>query len=282
MSLTCITKIFLESCKSGDLDQVKQCIEAGVDVNAQTDDGCNFALNYAAGLNNLKLCDLLLDHPDIDVNIRNTWLQTALMKSCSMGHVDVTKKLLQSPNIDVNHQDKYGDTSAIRAVCNNNIDCLRLLTEMKQVDWNVRDNIGFTAPMWAVSREREEVVDLLVELENIDWNIRSNNGESALTLALKNENYGILERLVTLPKLELNADYLKSQCVYNIAVRMFKTHIAEMMNVEDNNTAEKNITELVFALKNNMDNFSKLLLSTPSHVDILFLCLIFSSNDDKL
>ena len=119
---------------------------------------------------------------------------------------------------------------------------------------------------------------MLMEVENIDWNIRSNNGDSALTLALKNGDFRSLEKLLTLPKLEIDVENLKSQCVYSTAIKMFKTHISKMMDIEENDTVEKNITELVFALKYNMDNFSKLLLSTPSHVDILILCLIFSSN----
>ena len=275
------TKIFLESCDNGDLGKVKDSIEAGVDVNCQTGVGHYFALGYAALNNDLDLCDLLLEHPYIDVNARNVWHRTALMTSCTIGHVAVTKKLVQSPNIDLNSQDKYGDTSAIRAVINNNVECVRVLAEIDQVDWNVQDNIGFTAPMWAVSRERYEVLELLMGVENIDWNIKSNNEDTALTLALRNGSYVILSKLLTLPKLDVDVEILKSKSVYNTAVKMFKTQVSEIMVNAENNLIETNITELVFALKNNMDNFSKLLLSTPTNIDILLLCLIFRSNSKR-
>ena len=76
-------------------------------------------------------------------------------------------------------------------------------------------------------------------------------------------------------------EVLKSKSVYSTAVRMFKTQVSEIMVNAENNLIETNITELVYALKNNMDNFSKLLLSTPTNIDILLLCLIFRSNSKR-
>ena len=94
-----LTKAFLKACEEENLDQVKECIEKGVDVNATDESGTNFALYEAALQGHEDLCDLLLTYPEVDVNKKNSNNFTALMESCVMGNSRITKKILAAPGM---------------------------------------------------------------------------------------------------------------------------------------------------------------------------------------
>ena len=71
---------FLGACARNDLDKVKYWLKQGADVNCWTDDDDETGksgedvfvsgLKYAATRNYPELCDLLLEHPNIDVNMK--------------------------------------------------------------------------------------------------------------------------------------------------------------------------------------------------------------------
>ena len=61
---------FIQACNSNDLEEVRKCLSKGVDVNTVDIDLAS-GLSIAAFHNNLALLDLLLAHPDIDVNLED-------------------------------------------------------------------------------------------------------------------------------------------------------------------------------------------------------------------
>ena len=77
-----IEKAFLNACVDNDLKKVQECIELGVDVNCKSSDYCWFGLKIAVRENNEELLDLLLSQPNINVNNRDTYQNTALIVSC--------------------------------------------------------------------------------------------------------------------------------------------------------------------------------------------------------
>ena len=75
----------------GDVETVRECLEAGVDVNARNCLGC-VPLMYAAGSGHLEVVNLLLSHPAICVNIRNNDRLTCFMLAMqvsSQQHIDI-------------------------------------------------------------------------------------------------------------------------------------------------------------------------------------------------
>ena len=72
----------------------------GVDINV-TDERGDFIGLYGAALDdNERLCDILLSHPEVDVNKKNNKNMTLLMESCLMGHSGIVKKLLSTPGTE--------------------------------------------------------------------------------------------------------------------------------------------------------------------------------------
>ena len=68
-----LEEMFYRACKNNDVSSARRCLEEGVDVNELYDDfglsdSWMSGLMLAARHSFVELCDLLLSHPDIDVN----------------------------------------------------------------------------------------------------------------------------------------------------------------------------------------------------------------------
>ena len=59
---------FLQHCQDNNLDGVTDCLSRGVDVNTVSEDGKWSGLFIAAEKNYTDLLEILLSHPDIDIN----------------------------------------------------------------------------------------------------------------------------------------------------------------------------------------------------------------------
>ena len=101
----------------------------GVDVNICDDEGVP-ALIHALG--NLKMLELFLAHPMINVNLKYriqgmTHVMTPLMTACGNGLTDVVQRLIQVPGIDLNFQNNKGVTAAMWAVSSGKDECVKML-----------------------------------------------------------------------------------------------------------------------------------------------------------
>ena len=63
-----LNEIFLQKCRENNLEDVKSCLSQGADVNTVSQDGRWSGLTWAAHKNHTELLDILLSHPDIEVN----------------------------------------------------------------------------------------------------------------------------------------------------------------------------------------------------------------------
>ena len=139
---------------------------------------------YTTGLLSMnKYVKLLLNYPNIDVNIQNEHGVTALMMAVSNSYgfstEETVKMLLNHPNIDVNIQDENGWTALMYAIKYSNINkrpdgmCVHYQNHHNQ---NVYDE------------EIQGTIKLLLEHPNIDTSIVANNGETAYILLVNYQN----------------------------------------------------------------------------------------------
>ena len=77
----------IDACKDGDLKQVKELIEKGVNVHTYDD----YALMYASQYGHLDLVKYLIEQ-GADINARNDF---ALRYASQYGHLDVVKYLIE-------------------------------------------------------------------------------------------------------------------------------------------------------------------------------------------
>ena len=166
----------VEFCKNGDLEGVKDALEAGVDVNTKDEYG-RTGLMQAVIHNHNSVIGLLLKTPKIDVNLKDSDLSFALNLAVWYNNNEAFAMLLNVPNIDVNIVDKIGQTALYLAIRKNNIEALKLLLShpsLTALTLNQKDKEkGATPVMWAVKWDRLEHLALLaadprVDLDTID------------------------------------------------------------------------------------------------------------------
>ena len=92
---------------------IKFLLENGVDVNTRMKGSSEYnnatRLMYFIINNNKNAIELFMNHPDVDVNIKNYYGQTALMLACNYGTIELVDELLEK-GADINDQDKDGNT----------------------------------------------------------------------------------------------------------------------------------------------------------------------------
>ena len=284
------------ACKKGFEKIAKRLLEVpDICVNGRSKDGNWFALKYAVSKDNLKILNLLLSHHKIDVNNRDAYNFTALMLSCYEGHSEITKRLIDVPHVNVNCKSLFGNTAAMLAVIKNQVQCLKVLTKCDQVDWNIHNDYELSASMITVWGRREESLSILTTVQSINWNDKNSDGDSPFILALKHQKSAIAQILLSIPNLNIDVRKLDNvyerywsfqsrnqvkimsqRSVLSGAVEECRMYVAVAMKQNRDTGIQENVTELVYALKNNLDNIAKVLILATSNLDVLCLVLHLS------
>ena len=180
-------------------------------------------LIYASEYGHSEVVELLLQHPQIDVNKRNDYGWTALHRAsvtgnsevvdwtANRGHLEVVELLLHHPQIDVNIENNDGFTALYLASRDEHTEVVELLLQHQQIDVNKDVDKGWTALNYASRYGHSEVVELLLQHPQIDVNKGRNTGESgevnaALILATNYGHSEIVGMLLQHPQIEVNID----------------------------------------------------------------------------
>ena len=132
---------FLQHCRDNNIREVKDCLTQGTDVNTVSEDGRWSALTIAAHKSSPELLNILLSHPDIQINkttrLRNGQNFTALMFACKAGITAIVSRLVEVPGLDIMYQDRWGYTAALLAITMSQPECLRILAGTGRVTFAV-------------------------------------------------------------------------------------------------------------------------------------------------
>ena len=133
---------FFEAIENDDAPKVRELISAGVDINAEYDDG-DTALLIACWRGNKEIVELLIEN-GADVNYEtDAYFYTALMRASGQGHAEIACLLLNH-GANVNAEDDWQLTSLMRAAESGHFEVVRLLLE-RGADTSLRDDRGKTA-----------------------------------------------------------------------------------------------------------------------------------------
>jgi ankyrin repeat protein len=161
---------WLESVFKGELQEVKQMIEAGEDINIIDELGMT-ALMWAIYGDQYDMIQLL-GESGIDINKRGEDGQTALHMASGMSYWFWWKKyIVPNPSIvtlllrliaDINAKDNKGRTPLMSAVIGNHMEIGRILLE-SGADLHARDQDGITSLMISSNLCNPELVKLLID-----------------------------------------------------------------------------------------------------------------------
>jgi len=113
--------------------------------------------------NTSEVSSLLRDHPLINVNwFEKAFLMTSLHISSYNDHVEVVKLLLVHPHIDVNLRDSTGKTPISCGCEYGRVSVVKILLKHPRVDVTLEDNKGRTSLWYASCYGHNEVIEWLV------------------------------------------------------------------------------------------------------------------------
>ena len=144
-------KSLWNSCRNGDVVEVRESLARGADVNACMN---NFpCLVVAVLFQNEEVVDLLLAHPDIQVNQRDHLGGTALHATSAGTSVSLVKKILNHPGVDFEARDKLDKTPLMRGVEQGTVEVVKAMVEQMGLQMNLRDKFGLN--VWDIAKNRE-------------------------------------------------------------------------------------------------------------------------------
>jgi len=211
----------IESCKNGDLEGVKTALQSGDDVNTKDEDGWT-GLMWAVSLNHNSVVDLLLEKPNIDVNLKSESSGfCALHCAVFSQNSDGLKMLLNVPNINVNIMNIEGWSALdmtflpflpgkhFAGKCRNkHNEALKLLLNVPTIDVNTVDNRGENALHWALDTDSFEGLKLLLHHPNLTALTLNQKdkwfGNTPAMQAVKQNTLKYLEVLVADPRVDLD------------------------------------------------------------------------------
>lgn len=116
---------FQMAVNNGDLRQLKNLLDKGVNIDARNFSGGETAIIVAAGDGNKEIVDLLI-RTGADLNSTGNYRNTALMQAAEWDHREVATLLVKN-GADINMADENGITALMRAAKNRHTDMAVLL-----------------------------------------------------------------------------------------------------------------------------------------------------------
>jgi ankyrin repeat protein len=217
-------------------------------VNAQKVNGWT-ALHDAIDNQSETATKQLLEHNDMDVNLKNNQNRTALHFACYWKNmpIDLLRIILEKSTDVVNEQNKYGDTALHLAIKGENRTAVKELLKRDDVDVNLKNNKNVTALHYASLWKNIPVELFRVILEkSTDINAQADNGKTALHVAIIGKNRTAVEELlkhkdvdVNLNESNYNLTALHFACRWNdMPIDLFRIILeksADVVNAQDKN-----------------------------------------------
>jgi serine/threonine-protein phosphatase 6 regulatory ankyrin repeat subunit B len=211
--------------------------------------GPSSPLMYAVNEGNIELVELLLKHPNININVRDNAGRTALIYAVSITYdtkkllldtpgvkefleslqQPIVKLLLKHPKIDVNALDHNKRTALQYAESFNDIKTIKLLLDHPDIDVNLQDNMGNTILMRMAFSGAKDIVELLLKVPNIEINKRNRVGTTALIIAASQGQRKIVQLLLNQPDIDINTQEEEGLSALCAAIRYGYKKVAELL-----------------------------------------------------
>jgi len=160
-------KLF-DAAKKSRVQEVKDLLRSSTPVNLNwknPEDGWT-PLHAAARFGNKEVIELLADHPQIDVNVKNNTGTTPFLMAAFWGKLDAVKVFLKSPKVQVNEVDSMGNTPVWFAAFNGHLEVVRwMVASARDIDFEKRGNLhgAMITPAEAAQKTNKVAIVTLLE-----------------------------------------------------------------------------------------------------------------------
>lgn len=288
----------LQAAKAGDLP----CLQALLAIPGISITACNAALIAAARKGHGDSVQMLLTHPDIQINARDENGNTALIWAARNGHMQVAGDLLKQAAINplmmnyagmdalaaaaelghpgmmrtilsdqrtASHACSEGSFAALRAAASKgHLAVLQQLLLPSGIDVNRRDENGCTLLIIAAEAGRLELLEWLLWIPDVDINLRERHGATALILAAANGHDQVVGALLEESCIAINAANALGETALICAVannhRSVVSRLLESDETELSLHDQAGNTALIVAASKGYDELVALLLNDCS------------------
>lgn len=181
-------EIYKEAVQQGDIEKVRDFIEAGVDVKNIKDDIGNTLLHVATSgcANGVKEMVGELIGAGIKVDEGNKAKQTPLHKAAWSGCTKAVEALIEEHNAVVDAEAMFGFSPAHEAARKGHIEVLRILGQAS-ADLSAQDKAGNSPAHWLVWNRHKEGIQVL-KLFEASLNIINDYGDSPFSIAFNRQD----------------------------------------------------------------------------------------------
>ena len=198
-----LEQLFLTACKAGQVEKVAAAITLEVAVNCVDEFGWT-GLMWCVKKNHIEAMDLLLQHQQIDINIKNRRNCTALMLACFHNNSVAVERIGNMPGVELNTaHSEYGNTALLYAVYQGHTACVTEILKLPGLDLDIKNKAGDSAFILAVKKGFVDLVNKMLTIGGLDCNVKDTEGDAAVMIALKSENLDILKAIIRVPEADL-------------------------------------------------------------------------------
>ena len=174
----------------GDVEEVKEILRKNPNLNVNwakkdLEGSASVALGHACENDHDVIVSILLAHPDIDVNLRDTYGNTPFGISCVNGSTSCVREMLKDSRVELNEPDESGNPPIVWTVAYEHIDIIRWwIASGREID------LGKLADfmMDAIETARENVQGEIAKLlERFKENPEETRGEVRRELGIKGQ-----------------------------------------------------------------------------------------------
>jgi|ERR1712192_10643 len=184
-----VNEVFVEACKNGEDAKVNAAIVLGVNVNTKDATG----LMWALANKHENIVDILLAHPDIDINGKDNAGVFPLSIAAGLGLTSVVAKLGRMPALrGVNDQGFNGSTPLSLATNGGHLSTVRELLKIPGIDINAAEKNGDTPLHFAAKKGNADVMAVLITVPGASLAVRNKAGKTAEQLARDGNHNSVL------------------------------------------------------------------------------------------
>jgi hypothetical protein len=163
-AITNSTMLIVAVCRQSNDDAVALILDNGININfAEKHEGMT-ALHFIVNnsFNSVSYLKRVLKHPEIDINVKDKYGNTALFQAAMIGNVSCTHLLCSEDNIDVNAQNLDEQTALFIAIDCGNVECVQILANHPKLDLSITTKEE-TALSFALRIEHNACAQILKE-----------------------------------------------------------------------------------------------------------------------
>jgi ankyrin repeat protein len=217
----------LEVCKTGDRDAFELLMKhPKIDPNQRGALEVS-PIDMASLKKNYDMIKDIMSHPKFNPNDSNGKSgRTYLMEAISQGKIETIRLLLQHPNIDLNVQDNKGRTALIYSL-DKSLEITKLLLTHPSIDPNIKDNANKTALIYSLDRN-PEAMTLILNHPTIAVDVK-NISLSPLIHACTHKRFKHIKKLLESSKINPNIQDKNKMTVLMTSVLFSESKLIELL-----------------------------------------------------